>query len=230
MAQSNSTYIKRLEIEDKIQKGELISIKDSKISKKSKVSKPMHDERIKPANISDAKSYIGLAIFLFIFTFLIANILHDLGYYSLLMVYLSNQDLIAAVLTRWGGPNDIWKDLYFQETDDFHAWISVSIINYTALLGLTYIVAREVYQHNDLHKGWSMAVLMILMTYLLPSPFIKYIMDGVYNMFPTHHSLAVLAGFITVLAIILGESYVLENHRSLLMKISKLFINLGNIV
>ena len=224
MVQNNPIYIERIEIEDEIQNGDLRNVAESK------VSKSINKKTIKSSNKNVQKSYLGLVLFLFIFTFLISNIMHDLGYYGFLLGYLPNQDLVATVLTRWGGPFDVWKDLYPETMTEIHTWTSVNVINYTALIGLTYNVAKEVYEHNDLHMGWSMAFLMLLMTYLLPSPVITFVMNKVYEMFPKYNSLAVLAGFIAVLGIIMGESYILDNYRPFFIKISKTFIDLGNIV
>ena len=229
MVQNNPIYIKRLEIENEIQNGDLMNIANSKVVKPTKVVKPIKDE-IKKSKKNGIKSYIGLILFIFIFTFLISNVLHDLGYYAFLLGYLPNQDLVATVLTRWGGPYGIWKELYPEEITETQTWLSVNIINYTALLGLTYVVAKEVYEHNDLHMGWSMVLLMALMTYLLPSPVITHVMDKVYGMFPKYNSLAVFMGFMTVFAIMYVETYILTNYRPFFIKISKTIVDLGNIV
>lgn len=224
MVQNNPIYIERIEIEDEMQNGDLRNAVDST------VSKSINKKTIKSSNKNVLKGFLGLALFLFIFTFIISNKIHDMGYHIFLLGYIPNQDLIATVLTRWGGPFGIWKELYPENMSEVHTWLSVNIINYTALLGLTYIIAKQTYEHNDLHMGWSMAILMILMTYLLPSPVITFVMDKVYEMFPKYNSLAVLSGFITVFAIIISESYILHNYRPFFIKISKTLIDLGNIV
>jgi len=224
MVQNNPIYIERIEIEDELQNGSLRDVTDSNLSK------TINKKTIKYSKKNVLKSYIGLMLFLFIFTFLIANIIHDMGYYFFLVGYMPNQDLIATVLTRWGGPFGIWKELYPESMTEIHTWASVNIINYTALLGLTYIVAKEVYEHNDLHVGWSMALLMALMTYLLPSPVITYVMNKGYEMFPNYNYLAVIMGFMTVLTIIITESYILRNYRPFFIKLSKYLIDMGNIV
>ena len=236
MVQNNPIYLERLEKEDKIQNSDLREkAKSNNVTDLKGVaahSGNFHDRLFKP-NVSEKralKCYFGLAVFLFIFTFLISNFMHDHGYYTFLIGYIPNQDLVATVLTRWGGPFGIWDELYPENMSEVHTWASVNIINYTALLGLTYIIAKEVYVRDDLHLGWSMAILMSLMTYLLPSPVITHVMDRVYERFPTYNSLAVFAGFMTVFSIIFTESYILEHFRPTLVKISKTFIDLGNIL
>jgi len=236
MIQNNPIYLERLEKEHEIHNGYLIKNAKSNSATYFKgvaTYSGNFRDRLFKLNVSNKralKSYFGLAAFLFIFTFLISNYMHDLGYYVFLIGYIPNQDLVATVLTRWGGPFEIWKDLYPENMSENHNWLSVNVINYTALLGLTYVIAKEVYQCDDLHLGWSMGILMCLMTYLLPSPVITYVMDKVYERFPAYNSLAVFAGFITMFSIIFTETYILENFRPTLVKISKTFIELGNIL
>ena len=46
------------------------------------------------------------------------------------------------------------------------------IINYVALLGLTFVVARRTYRSKSIAHGWSVAFIMIICTYLLPNDYI----------------------------------------------------------
>ena len=61
------------------------------------------------------------------------------------------------------------KTLYPATPVTKYGFLSQSFINYTALIGLTYIIAREAKMTNNIIKGWSMGFVMLLMTYLLPS-------------------------------------------------------------
>lgn len=236
MVQNNQIYIERLEKEDDIQNGDLRTKNIEKIKNIDlnenivKTNSPLDNFLdISQLNYERQRSYLGLILFVIIFTLFFSNLMHDYGYYAFLLGYLPNQDLVATVLTRWGGPFGIWANLYPENQSEIHTWASVNVINYIALLGLTYIVAKEVYEHNNLHLGWSMAFVMCLMTYLLPSPVITYVMDIVYNRFNHNNVLAIIAGFITVFLIVVCESYILHNFRPQLIKLSKTVIDLGNI-
>ena len=151
---------------------------------------------------------------------IIPNFLYDNGFSWLLISYLPNLDLFATVLSWWGGPNKIWNDLYTLDDDTNVRWWSSNAINYFALLGLTYNVAKKVYDTNDLYLGWSIAFIMCLMTYLLPSPFIRTIMKYVFN--KTDNTLiSILVGLLSCIIIIIIETVLLENFNDKLAKISK---------
>ena len=174
------------------------------------------------------KSLLGFVLFFIIFVFFIPNFLYDNGFGWLLISYLPNVDLLATVLSWWGGPLNIWSDLYTLDDDTNIRWWSSSGINYLALLGLTYNVAKKVYDTNDLHMGWSFAFIMCLMTYLLPSPFIRWTMRKIFN-FTKSQSISVIAGFICCFIIIISESFILDNYNTELAKMSKMLISLPQI-
>ena len=85
---------------------------------------------------------IGLCLFYIIFVILIPFLLYKKEYYIFLEAYLPNVELIANLLTWIGGPMNIWSNLY-SGGNDITNKVSQIMINYTALLGLTFIVARE---------------------------------------------------------------------------------------
>ena len=103
-----------------------------------------------------------------------------------------------------------------------------------ALLGLTYIITRETKKTNNHTRGWSMAFVMLLMTYLLPAQFISMIMDysadylKIQN--PAINDIVIaLLGFIVTIGVISTEAYILKNYGIILesgvkkiMKIPKL--------
>mgnify|MGYP003329551614 FL=1 len=180
------------------------------------------------------KFLIGWGIFLVIFVFAIPFVLFKYKYYNILEAYLPNLDLIATVLSWKNGPYNIWKHLYPSPIYSYTGYISQTIINYMALLGLTYIITRETKKTNNHTRGWSMAFVMLLMTYLLPAQFISMAMDNTSDLLKNKYtliddSIIFLVGLIVTIIVISAEAYVLKNYHNILehgvkkiMKIPKL--------
>ena len=185
--------------------------------------------------INYGKQFIGLGIYLIIFLLIIPISLYKTNHYTILEGYLPNVDLIATALSWHGGPNDIWQHLYRASPITRYGFYSQVFINYIALLGLTYIIARETKRTNNIIKGWSMGFIMLLMTYLLPS---NTSIIPIMNKFQTYlekikiktplykNIITTLIGFLVVICIILLESFILKHSRPLLAKIGKKIINI----
>ena len=97
---------------------------------------------------------------------------------------------------------------------------SQTILNYIALLGVTFIVARETMKNNSIIKGWSFAFVMLLLTYLLPSDIARYVMNYSYNLstkFNINHilskSIGFLSGVLCTLCFLFLEMFVLNTYR-----------------
>ena len=103
--------------------------------------------------------------------------------YDILEVYLPNVDLIANLVSYRGGffKDNFFTGLYKPIPTTVSEFLSQSAINYIALLGVTYIIARETKLSNNIAFGWSAGFMMLLLTYLLPSQFISKGMDEIYN-------------------------------------------------
>ena len=140
---------------------------------------------------------------------------------------MPNIDLLATCLSWHGGPYNIWAELYTTTIKTTYGFLSRSFINYSALLGLTYIIAREAKLTNSTIKGWSLGLVMLLMTYLLPSYFIMHIMEDLNKrMHPNIQSqfIITMIGLIMVLCIILFESFIISYFRRALVKVGKSII------
>jgi hypothetical protein len=171
------------------------------------------------------KNIIGFFIFVVLFGISLPVFFYKNALYTILEVYLPNLDLLANLLSFHGGPENykIFEYLYMAKPSNTYAFFSQTIINYMALLGVTYIIARETKLTNSIVKGWSLAFVMILVTYLLPSQFISNVMENINTFLSTKtkiHStsiwiIAVLFGFIMTISIILFERYILSNFRNL---------------
>ncbi len=163
------------------------------------------------------KMVFGFAIFVLIFIIAIPILLLKNKKYNLLETYMPNIDLIATVITWHGGPYKIWEHLYPPTPLTIYGFSSQTLINYMALLGLTYIVIRETKRTNSIIKGWAFAFVMLLMTYLLPSQLISYTMDKtseLLNQSNLRRIIVLISGFLITGLIIISEAYILKNYKT----------------
>ena len=171
------------------------------------------------------KNIIGFIIYIIIFVLFIPLFFYNKKKFSFLEVYFPNLDLIANLLTWIGGPMYIWKSLYYNNDNVNSNWSQI-LINYMSLLGVTFIVAREAKKRNNIIQAWSYPVVMILMTYLLPSgivnDFMKYIEEQVnkYNINNQSISryISFFAGVFLTSLFIVCERYILLNYRQYIVK------------
>ena len=183
------------------------------------------------------KSIFGFVLFFCIFVLLIPMLLFKNKKYSILGAYMPNLDMVATVITWHGGPFNIWEHLYPPSPLSLYGFSSQTVINYIALLGLTYIITREVKHTNSIARGWSMAFVMLLMTYLLPGQFISWLMDLTYIMVK-HFKLGlfyntlivVLVGFFIAATIIVVEAFILTKFKKNLANIAYHIINIPKLL
>ena len=168
-----------------------------------------------------SKYVIGFITFIVFFIVIIPIILYNRRYYNFLEVYLPNVDLIANILTWAGGPNNIWANLYRDDTN-LSNFTTRTIINYIALLGVTFIVARETKKSNNIFTGWSMAFVMLLCTYLLPGKVVTWFMKRTntyllslnINNFSSY-IVTILIGVLVTLSFLFLEIGILKKYRKI---------------
>lgn len=136
-------------------------------------------------------------------------------------------DLIANILTWARGPNDIWANLY-RDDADLSNFTTQTIINYIALLGLTFLVARETKKSNNIFTGWSMAFVMLLCTYLLPNEIVVWFMNkthayllsfNINNL--TSYIFTILIGVLVTISFLFLEIRILKKYRKNIKKIAR---------
>lgn len=179
--------------------------------------------------VENSNKYLSILSFIIIFIIIIPVFVYHSKFNYILLGYLPNVDLIATVLNNWGGPFNIWKNLYPEVVETNPEFITTTIINYLALLGLTYIIAKESSSKKNLFAGWSMAFIMCLMTYLLSSKLINYVMFNVLEK-SNNIWLTLLSGIFTAIYIIILESTILKLFRSPLISFSKTIIDTPNYI
>lgn len=152
---------------------------------------------------------VGLLIFIIIFVVMIPHYLLKNKVYLFTTLYFSNLDMIATVLGFSGGPYEIWKFLYNPTAVSFFGFLSSTLINYLALIGVGFVCIEYATRHKKLFGGLSMLLIILPITYLLPGNFIVYIMNKVakylYNNNISYYLrwiITTIIGFITIVGII----------------------------
>lgn len=192
----------------------------------------------KKIKVDIKKTVVGFILYFIIFVILIPVILFKSQMYGILEAYMPNVDLIATVISWHGGPLKIWDHLYPPSPFTIYGFYSQTIINYMSLLGLTYIITRETQRTGSMARGWSMAFIMLLMTYLLPGQFISWIMDKTNGLisnyfkfnFISSNSIVVIMGFFLVTIIIASEAHILHNFKKNLEHMAKKIINIPKLL
>tara|TARA_B100001123_G_C15181349_1_gene975489 strand:+ start:183 stop:809 length:627 start_codon:yes stop_codon:yes gene_type:complete len=194
------------------------------------------DEIHKKQNINIYNQIFGLLLYIIIFVMMIPIILYKYRKYTLLEVYLPNIDLIANLFSFHEGPFNIWKELYVGSPTSTFALMSQIIINYIALVGLSYLFIRETKITKSIYRGWSLAIIMILITYLLPSQLISYIME-IFERFISKFNSSIfcyqcikiytfIIGLLITICVILFEKFLIFYYRDNVINISKLIIKI----
>ena len=185
---------------------------------------------------TEIKDIMGFFLFFLVFIIMVPIMLFKSKLFTFLEVYLPNVDLIANLLTWIGGPYDIWSQLYTSNPSpsweigslSFMNFTTEILINYIALLGLTFIVAREAVLQKNIFEGWSFAFIMVIITYLLPAPLVNMIMTTVNDKFIKmnlgENKSKMLSGFVGLIVTIFflfAETMIIKNYRKNVVNISK---------
>ena len=152
---------------------------------------------------------LGLLIFVVIFVIMIPHYLLKNKVYLFTTLYFSNLDMIATVLGFSGGPYEIWKYLYNPTAVSFFGFLSSTLINYLALIGVGFVCIEYATRTKKIFGGLSMLLIILPITYLLPGNFIVYIMNKsaryLYDKQFSYYLrwiITTIVGFITVVGII----------------------------
>ena len=140
----------------------------------------------------------GLLIYIVVFIILIPIALYKLHLFEFLKLYFVNTDLIATVISfDKGSFKDIFKYLY-NDTGPIIGFISQSVINWSVLLGLFYIILSES-RNKKISEGLSKISFIILLTYLLPTRFIVMWMEEFYQYLVRINKFKLDSGLFTML-------------------------------
>jgi len=211
------------------------SLKKNNVSEESVFEKKRTFFSMDNKDVNLITASLGLIIYIIIFAILIPYILIRHGMINMLAAYFPNLDILATVLGYRGGPpndflNDLWLYLYNPATEKLFGFFSTNLINYLALLGLTFTVAYSTYKFKSISRGWSRAFFMIILTYLIPGHFIVKAQDSFGDILSStlrtdslpHYVVVVLFGLLITLGIIGVEDLLIKNFSPIISKIISL--------
>lgn len=193
----------------------------------------------KHLTLSTMKSFLGFSIYFVTFVIVIPYYFFKLKYYTLLEAYLPNLDLIANIVSYRGGPfgNNFFVDLYSPTITSLNSFLQTTAVNYLALLGVTYIIARETHLTKSIPTGWSIAFVMLLVTYLLPANLITELMNKVYNKTfimnkntTFSYVVSTTTGIIITIGIIYFEKQILLHTRNHLSQFAKRLVQIPKLL
>jgi len=141
-----------------------------------------------PMLLNGAKYIFGTVLFLLVFAIILPWWFAQRGWIELIEVWVTNLDLMATVLAFRGGilGTGMFSYLYRMTDQGPIAYYSQLMVNYFALLGVTLVVAHRVYRTKSIPHGWSVAMVMLLVTYLVPNTIIRSWMEKTFNYFAEH--------------------------------------------
>ena len=179
-------------------------------------------------NVDNLPKYtLGVVVYIIIFVIIIPyTMVRNNVSEEIILAYVPNVDILATVLGYDGGPfSNIWRYLYNPSNLTIFGFISTNLMNYFALLGVTFTVAWQTHKHKSWIRGWSAAFIFLLCTYLVPgNPIVllqnwvaKYI-KGAWgigdNESALRYALVVGFGLILSVCIIFIESVIIKSTRS----------------
>lgn len=180
-------------------------------------------------NIKFKQHIIGTVLYIIIFAICIPYLLIKYKYWNILSVYFPNLDLMASVLGYRGGPmnTNIWRYLYNPTTPTIAGYITSNIINYLALIGVTYIVAYFTLIKKNIYEGWARAFIILPLTYFIPSNIIIHLMNKVgryldqynFNTSNINYLIVIILGFSFISFFILIEALLLRYILPYIVKI-----------
>lgn len=190
-------------------------------------------------NASLVNQLIGFVIFFVLFIFTIPYLLLKNGMEEIFEGYIPNVDMIATILgfntKDFPEMTKYFKYLYNPETHTKYGYISQNVINYLALLGVTFFVSYYTYKSKSISKGWGRAFIMLPVTYLIPGNFISYYMEKLYDYLEKQkvenryvkNGLVYGFGFLVVLFFINMERIIIDTFGDDIGKMLKRFFKLS---
>ena len=179
--------------------------------------------------VNISKQIVGLLGYVIIFVILIPYLLIKKGHTEALEAYFPNLDLIATVIGYGSGlfGMGFQKYLYNPSVTTLYGYWSSQLINYMALLGVTYVIAFYTLKTKSILKGWSRSFFMLVITYLLPGNVIAELMynvgNKVHGFIPRtgllHNYVMYLIGGIIVALIIMFEQFMIEQFSGPLISV-----------
>lgn len=210
------------------------------------VKNNIKNEELKPPTFK--QSLYAFIFYIIVVIIIIPQILIKTNNKKLLLTYYPNVDLIATLLTFNGGflPGNYFSELYSNTPKTRFGEVSQLFVNYIALLGVTYLIARHTIDKQSVNKGWSIGFVILFVTYLFPNTFVNKTLNYIYyDLFSKNKNIktfeqeytkqtfiqryikylpTLLIGIIIVFGLIYIEGYIIENYEKHLSYISSFIL------
>lgn len=163
---------------------------------------------------------VGFFVYFILFVIIIPFFIFRYASSEVLLVYFSNIDNIATVLSFKNGPFDIGMFRYlYLDNRPLLGFINQNIINYIVLIAVSYIITSRAVKSGNIHNGVAAISIILVITYLFPSRLISTLMHSFYNTFTrdldiSHHMtvryITYIFGFIVATVLILFEAFLIK--------------------
>jgi len=178
------SYIENTMIEKKNTSG--ISGKGSRFIRKDTNSRNQDFHDIILTQYENYRAILGIIIYIIVFIITIPMMLYKLNLMTFLKLYFLNTDQIATVVSFDKG---IFKNIFkyiYNDTGPLIGYLSQSLINWTVLMGLFYVIITES-RKKTVNDGLSKLGFMLFITYLLPSRYLIKLQEWFYRKIGKKH-------------------------------------------
>ena len=195
--------------------------RDTLLSKFDKERTLLHNKRDTTLSKDELnRNIVGLLIYITFFTLYIPHILLKNKLYLITALYFSNLDMLATVFGFSGGPYNIWKYLYNPATSSTFGFISSTLINYLALIGVGFVCIEYATRRKNLFGGLAMLLIILPITYLLPGNLIVYIMNNTAHSLYKHKIVYYSRWIITILVGVIVTGCIIGFERMVTLLLS----------
>ena len=178
------SYIENTMIERKYTSG--ISGKGSKFIRKDINSRNQDHHDVILTQYENYRAILGIIIYIIVFIITIPMMLYKLNLMTFLKLYFLNTDQIATVVSFDKG---IFKNIFkyiYNDTGPLIGYLSQSLINWTVLMGLFYVIITES-RKKTVNDALSKLGFMLFITYLLPSRYLIKLQEWFYRKIGRKH-------------------------------------------
>lgn len=178
------SYIENTMIERKYTSG--ISGKGSKFIRKDRNSRNQDHQDVILTPYENFRAILGIIIYITVFIITIPMMLYKLNLMTFLKLYFLNTDQIATVVSFDKG---IFKNIFkyiYNDTGPLIGYLSQSLINWTVLMGLFYVIITES-RKKTVNDALSKLGFMLFITYLLPSRYLIKLQEWFYRKIGRKH-------------------------------------------
>lgn len=178
------SYIENTMIERKYTSG--ISGKGSKFIRKDINSRNQDHHDVILTQYENYRAILGIIIYIIVFIITIPMMLYKLNLMTFLKLYFLNTDQIATVVSFDKG---IFKNIFkyiYNDTGPLIGYLSQSIINWSVLMGLFYVIITES-RKKTVNDALSKLGFMLFITYLLPSRYLIKLQEWFYTKIGRKH-------------------------------------------